>query len=69
MCGKLQSGRDWGCLLDDQVVFIDGHFLVNFLRKSMRQSLGNQELSIWFSLIFRLFSYMLSLDCLLLGLW
>lgn len=42
MCGKLQSGSNWGCLLDDQVVFIDGHFLVNFLRKSMRQSLGNQ---------------------------
>lgn len=39
---KLQSGRDWECLLGDQFVFIDEHFLVNFLRMSMRQSLGNQ---------------------------
>lgn len=63
----LQSGRDGGCLLDDQV--IDGNFMVNFLWMSMRQPGKPGSLASGFHWFSDFFSYVLSLAHLLPWLW
>lgn len=39
----LQSERDWRSLLDNQVEFIDGNFIVNFFMEVDEATFGKQR--------------------------